>query len=108
VDLTGQTSLYVLWKVIGEGDLLISCDTGVLHLAYGVGTPSLSLFGAGSEVKWAPKGKRHRSINKHFSCSPCTVFGVTPPCPIEVACLETISVEEVEEAAWKLLKEIRS
>jgi len=108
VDLTGQTSLNDLWKVIGEGDLLISCDTGVLHLAYGVGTPSLSLFGAGSEVKWAPKGKRHRSINKHFSCSPCTVFGVTPPCPIEVACLETISVEEVEEAAWKLLKEIRS
>jgi len=74
-----------------------------LHLAYGIGIPSVSLFGAGNEKKWAPKGKNYRCINKHLSCSPCSIFGETPPCPIGVACLETITVEEVEQAALELL-----
>lgn len=103
MDKTGQTSIADLWKIICEGDLLISCDTGALHLAYGVGTPSVSLFGAGNEKKWAPKGKNYRCINKHLLCSPCSNFGETPPCPIGVACLETITVEEVEQAALELL-----
>jgi ADP-heptose:LPS heptosyltransferase len=93
-----------LWELIGEAELVVCSDTGVLHLAYGIGTPAVSLFGSGIEPKWAPPGRHYRSINKHLSCSPCTLFGETPPCPIGIACMAAITVEEVQRAAWELLE----
>ena len=108
IDKTGETNLNELWKLIQGADLLICNDTGVLHMAYAVGTPSVSLFGAGIEAKWAPKGKQFRSINVGMSCSPCTHLGVTPPCPIDVACMDAISVDEVEEKAIDLLEKYQS
>ena len=95
MDFTGKTALAVTAYIISKLDLLVSGDTGLMHLAYGVGTPTVSLFGAGIEEKWAPQGKNHIAINKRLSCSPCTKFGYTPPCPYDVKCLNDITVEEV-------------
>ncbi len=103
LDLTGKTPLMETAAVISALDLLVSTDTGLMHIAYGAGTPTVSLFGAGIEEKWAPRGKRHAVINKRLSCSPCTEFGYTPPCPYGVKCLGDISVDEVKESALNLL-----
>ena len=103
LDLTGKTSLVETAAVISMLDVLVSGDTGLMHIAYGAGTPTVSLFGAGIEEKWAPRGGRHAVINKRLSCSPCTEFGYTPPCPYGVRCLREISVEEVKESALGLL-----
>ncbi len=94
-DYTGKTTLAETAYIISKLDLLISGDSGLMHIAYGVGTPTVALFGAGIGGKWAPQGKNHIAINKRFSCSPCTKFGYTPACPYEVKCLRDITVEEV-------------
>ncbi|MFI5323532.1 MAG: glycosyltransferase family 9 protein [Thermodesulfobacteriota bacterium] len=103
LDYIGGTTLGETAAVISELDLFISGDSGLMHIAYGVGTPTVSLFGAGIEKKWAPKGGNHIAINKNPPCSPCTKFGYTPTCPYEVKCLADITVGEVKESAMKLL-----
>jgi len=103
LDLTGKTSLMETAAVISMLDALVSGDTGLMHIAYGAGTPTVSLFGAGIEEKWAPRGSRSVVINKRLSCSPCTEFGYTPPCPYGVRCLREISVDEVKESVLDLL-----
>jgi lipopolysaccharide heptosyltransferase II len=103
LDLTGKTSLMETAAVISGLDVLVSADTGLMHIAYGAGTPTVSLFGAGIQEKWGPRGRRHAVINKRLPCSPCTEFGYTPPCPYGVECLRDISVDEVKESALNLL-----
>jgi len=108
LNFVGETSLMETAAIISKLDLFVSGDTGIMHIAYGVGTPTVSLFGAGIQKKWAPIGKRHLAINKNLSCSPCTKFGYTPSCPYEVKCLRDISVEEVKEVALRLLSQCKN
>lgn len=103
LNLTNKTSLYQTAVVISKLNLFVSADTGLMHIAYGVGTPTVSLFGAGIEKKWGPKGDDNININKNLPCSPCTSFGYTPSCPIGVKCLQDISVDEVVNSSKKLL-----
>ena len=102
-NFVGKTSLKETAYLITKLNLLISGDSGLMHLAYGLGTKTLSLFGAGIETKWAPKGKQNFVINKKLPCSPCTSFGYTPSCPIGVKCLRDITVEEVYLKAISIL-----
>lgn len=95
LNLAGQTTLSETAAVLEKSRLLVSGDSGVLHLAVGLAVPTVSLFGPGIAEKWAPRGDNHRVINHRFDCSPCTRFGTTPPCPINARCLSEISVEEV-------------
>jgi ADP-heptose:LPS heptosyltransferase len=102
-DLAGKTDLRQVATVLGMSSLLISADSGLLHIAYAVDTPTVSLFGSGIEKKWAPRGKKHLVINKYLDCSPCTRFGYTPTCKRNVECLASIRVGEVIEAARTIL-----
>ena len=104
LNLAGRTSLADTAAVIAQGAALVSGDSGVLHLAVGLGRPTVSLFGPGIAEKWAPRGERHIVLNRHFPCSPCTRFGYTPPCPINARCLSEISPNEVVHAVDTLLQ----
>lgn len=104
LNLTGKTTLAETSAVLKEIDLLVTSDSGIMHMAYGIGTPTVSLFGAGIEEKWAPRGPSHIAVNHRLSCSPCTKFGYTPGCPYDVRCLKEIGVDEVIEAVNSLLK----
>ncbi|WP_172399721.1 glycosyltransferase family 9 protein [Geothermobacter hydrogeniphilus] len=95
LNLAGRTSLAGSAAILQRAQLLVAGDSGVLHIAVGLGVPTVSLFGPGIAEKWAPWGPRHRVINKQFDCSPCTRFGTTPPCPIDGCCIADISVAEV-------------
>jgi ADP-heptose:LPS heptosyltransferase len=103
LNLAGQTSLAETAAVIQKSSLLLSGDSGVLHLAVGLGTATVSLFGPGRAKKWAPQGDRHIVINRGLACSPCTTFGTTPPCPIDARCMRDITVDEVVNAVSMLL-----
>jgi ADP-heptose:LPS heptosyltransferase len=103
LNLAGRTSLSETAAVIQKSALLLSGDSGVLHIAVGLGVPTVSLFGPGRAGKWAPRGERHMVINKGLPCSPCTTFGTTPPCPILGQCMSDITVDEVFNAVTVLL-----
>lgn len=108
VNLAGKTSLAETAAVIARSALLISGDSGVLHIAVGLGVPTVSLFGPGIEAKWGPKGEGDVVLNRRLSCSPCTRFGTTPPCPIQARCLSGITPLEVAQAARELLARLDS
>lgn len=103
INLAGKTSLAETAAVLQRSRLLVSGDSGVLHLAVGLDVPTVSLFGPGIAAKWAPRGKKHIVLNKNLPCSPCTRFGYTPPCPDGGRCIQEISVDEVAEAVAVLL-----
>lgn len=105
IDLTGVTSLARTAAVIALADLYISSDTGPLHIAYGVGTPTVHLFGSGILEKWAPPGSRYRAVHKALPCSPCTRYGYTPPCPYGVECMKRIEVSDVIARVTEALAE---
>ena len=103
LDLAGRTSLAQTAGILERSDLSLSADTGIVHLAYGVGTPTVALFGSGLHRKWAPPGRHHRIVRKGLACSPCTRMGYTPPCPYDVACMQEISVADVKASIEDLL-----
>jgi len=104
LNLAGQTSLTETAAVLARSALLVSGDSGLLHIAVGLGVPTVALFGPGRALKWAPQGKQHTVINKNLPCSPCTTFGTTPPCPYNARCMQEITVGEVVTHCLKQLE----
>lgn len=104
LNLAGMTTLAETAAVIARSCLVISGDSGVLHLAVGLDILTVSLFGPGNAAKWAPKGEKHIVLNHKLSCSPCTRFGTTPPCPNGVSCMVAITPDEVVAASLSQLK----
>jgi len=104
LDLAGRCSLAESAAVIAKSALLVSGDSGILHVGVGLGTPTVSLFGPGIARKWAPRGDNHVVIDRELSCSPCTKFGYTPKCSDNARCLQEITVDEVFDAVSVLLQ----
>jgi len=104
INLTGKTSLLETASLLKDATLLVSGDSGILHIGVGLGIPTVSLFGPGIAAKWAPQGTSHRVINLDLPCSPCTRFGTTPLCPFGAKCLHDISVPTVFSAVQELLE----
>ena len=100
--LMGRTSLAVLAAHLKQLDLLITNDTGPMHLAAAVGTPTVALFLASARVQdTGPVGKGHVILEPRLDCHPCLT-----PCP-RPHCQQAISPEAVSWWADKLLtKEI--
>ncbi len=98
--LAGRTTPSILAAMLSRCKLLVTNDTGPMHVAAAVGTPTVALFGSTSPTWTRPFGIGHEIIYKHLECSPC--FQKT--CPIGYKCLHAISVEEVHQAVLQKLK----
>lgn len=98
IDLSGETSLDELVALFAEARLLVSNDTGPLHLACAVGTPTIAIFGPETPTLFGPRGPRHRVVYKGLACSPCLNIhnGRTVHCRFAITrCVTEISVDEV-------------
>ena len=102
LDLCGRIPLAMTAAVVSQCDLYVGSDTGVLHIAYGVGTPTVHLIGPGVLEKWAPKGSRYQAISKKLPCSPCIRYNYVPPCPYDTECMKMIGLDEVIEAVARV------
>lgn len=98
--LAGRTSPTILAAMLSKCKLLVTNDTGPMHVAAAVGIPTVALFGSTSPTWTRPFGIGHEVIYKHLECSPC----FQRSCPIGYKCLHAISVQEVYEAVMKKLK----
>lgn len=103
LNLAGRTSLPESCAILEGAALYLGADCGVLHVAVGVGTPTVHMFGSGIQEKWAPVGPGYHLIDKRLPCSPCTRYGSTPPCPYGAACMRAITVGEVIAAVGEAL-----
>ncbi|UCF67171.1 MAG: glycosyltransferase family 9 protein [Acidobacteriota bacterium] len=98
VNLAKACDLMQAAAVVSRASVYVSADSGVLHLAYGVGTPTVHLFGPGVLSKWGPPGSKFRVVAVSLPCSPCTRFGFTPPCCQGLRCMLGITPRHVYEA----------
>lgn len=69
--LDGRTSLAVLTAVYRRARVVLSTDTGPMHLAAAVGTPVVALFGPTSPRRTGPFGPEHTVLQLPLECSPC-------------------------------------
>jgi heptosyltransferase-2 len=84
--------------------LVISNDSGPVHLAQAVGTPVVAVFGPTEPLRWGPRGPRGRVVTLQLVCSPCTNHGGTR-CPLgHHACMRDLATAPVLEAALALLE----
>lgn len=90
--LAGKTSLRELAALIAECDILLTNDSGPMHIAYAVGTPTLAIFGSTEPKLTGPLAEGHGIIKKEFSCSPC--FKRTCATK-DLRCMYTVTAEEV-------------
>lgn len=102
IDLAGKTTLIEVAAIIERCKILISNDTGTMHLSAALETPVIAIFGSTDPKRTGPWGKGHIVIKKDIPCSPC----FKRICPGDHICMELISVDEVEEIVDKKLREI--
>lgn len=98
--LAGKTTLKELAGLFAEADLVLSTDTGPMHLAAATGTRLVALFGPTAPWRTGPYGKGHVVIRRKLSCSPC----FRKECET-IECMRTITVEEVMAAIEGKLRE---
>ena len=95
--VAGETTLKQLAGLLRKARLLISNDSGPVHLAVAVGTPVVALFGPTSAVRTGPYGVGHRVLTGKVPCSPC--FSRTCHNTLPLECLRMVSPEQVLVAA---------
>lgn len=99
-NLAGKTTLRELLALVESCDVILTNDSGPMHIAAALGVPLVALFGSTSDVKTGPYGGGI-VIHKHVECSPC----YKRVCPIDFRCMKRIEVDEVYQA---ILKSIRA
>lgn len=108
VRMDGQTTLRVLAAIYRSANVVVSTDTGPMHLAAAVGTPVVALFGPTAPWRTGPYGQGHRVLRAGVSCSPCfsrscKAKGVEP-----MACMNGITVEQAMDGVRSLFEQGKS
>jgi ADP-heptose:LPS heptosyltransferase len=103
LDLPGTAAL------LARLDVLITGDTGPMHLAAAVGTPVVALFGPSDPRRYGPLAAQQRVLRVQLYCSPCGQVRLPPErCRGHVPdCMDGITVDVVVQAARELLAEPR-
>ncbi len=107
VIVAGKTSLKQLAVLLSRAKLLITNDSGPMHLAVAVGTPVVALFGPTDPVRTGPYSRMvgrspitHHIIRRPVECSPC----LSRHCKVgDHRCMMQIEVEQVFEQVRKVL-----
>ncbi len=103
VDLTGAVSLGHLPALLSSAALLVTNDSGPMHIAAAVGVPVVAMFGPTSEVRTGPYGTGHQVLASPVSCRPC--FSRVCRHQPELECLQLITPNEVCGTVRRLLAE---
>jgi len=98
VNLAGRTSLKELAYLFSKSKVLVSTDTGPMHIAAAMGCPVVALFGPTAPWRTGPYGQGHRVIRAEVDCSPC----FKKKCD-HMRCMKEITVEEVFEATKDII-----
>ena len=95
----GQTTLQQLIEELQQCRLLLTNDTGTMHLAALLGVPVVAIFGSTEPRLTGPLGNGHIILRHHVECSPCFLR----KCPIDFRCMKAVTADEVARAALSLL-----
>ncbi|HEV2236461.1 MAG TPA: glycosyltransferase family 9 protein, partial [Ktedonobacterales bacterium] len=104
VSLTGRTSLPELAALLARCDLLVSGDSGPLHIACAVGTPVVGLYGPTDPAISGPLGRRAVVLRQDLWCAPCYDASAVADCRFgNPVCMKTLPPAAVLAAVRRLL-----
>ena len=98
-NLCGETTTAEMVGVLSRLRLLVTGDSGPMHVAAALGVPVVAVFGPTDWRETAPFTAAHRLVREPVHCSPCKLR----ECPIDHRCMTRISADRVLEAARELL-----
>jgi len=98
-NLCGETTTAEMVGVLKHLGVLVTGDSGPMHVAAALGVPVVAVFGPTDWRETAPRGDRHRVVREPVHCSPCKLR----ECPIDHRCMTRISADRVLDEARALL-----
>lgn len=103
-DFTGKFNLAELIYFVFKTDVVISNDSGPMHIAAALDKPQIAIFGSTStKLGFKPLNNKAIVLEKNLPCQPCTLHG-REECPLgHFRCMKEITVEIVEKSLEKLL-----
>jgi heptosyltransferase-2 len=99
VNRIGQTTVDQLIDELWQCHLLLTNDTGTMHLAALLGVPVVAIFGSTEPRLTGPLGNGHVILRHHVECSPCFLR----ECPIDFRCMKAVTADEVADAVLSML-----
>jgi ADP-heptose:LPS heptosyltransferase len=105
-NVAGTMSLGALIALLERATMLVTSDTGPLHLAVACGCPTVSLWGPNVPGHYAPTSGRHEVVYSQTYCSPCLYHADFPPCEGDNVCMKRLPVETVLRATGRLVERI--
>ena len=104
VDLAGKLSLQETMRLLANAELVVTNDTGPLHLSLATDVPVVALFGPTRAETYVPPG-RTRTVTQQESiyCSPCVHHWEPPPCGGDNQCMQRLTAGRVLAACESLL-----
>ncbi len=111
INLCGQCPVEETAAILKACDLVVSSDTGVMHLAAAMGAPTVGLFGPNTPIHWAPAGLRATYVPSNgLPCSPCVnnyrnVRPVECVNDVKSRCMLEIRVADVLTAARRVVRD---
>ena len=97
--LSGSTTIRELMAVLKRCAVLITNDTGPMHIASAFQVPVVAIFGPTDWRTTSPYGANHALVRHPVDCAPCMLR----ECPIDHRCMTGVSVDEVYQAATKVM-----
>jgi len=91
--------------LVEQCNLFITNDTGPMHIAAAMQTPTVALFGPGDHIRFQPLEPIHTTIRHHVPCNPCKQF--TNKCKNNI-CMKLITVDEVWETVCRKLSSLNN
>ena len=99
-DLTGKTSLDELIEHLRNLRVLLTNDTGTMHLADGLGIPLVAVFGSTEPRLTGPRSPTSTVLRHQVECSPCFLR----ECPLDFRCMHAVAPEEAARAILALIE----
>jgi len=97
--LSGATTIRELMAAVKRCSLLLTNDTGPMHIASAFKVPVVAVFGPTDWRTTSPFGGAHAIVREPVDCAPCLLR----ECPIDHRCMTRVTVDQVYEAATKQL-----
>jgi lipopolysaccharide heptosyltransferase I len=101
VDLCGKTGLKDLIALFRRLQVVITNDSGPMHLAAALGTPVVAIFGPTDPARNGPYGPGHVVLQSGIPCSPC--FRRRCLNPVEMECMTAIGPDQVTQKALEVI-----
>lgn len=100
----GQTTLGEFVELLAACDLVLTNDSGPMHIASALGVPTVAIFGSTSHIATGPTGPLATVVREPVSCSPC----FERECPLtnpaaNLACLRLVTPARVAREALRLI-----